>query len=164
MRKANISEIPEEPSASPGGKFATFDRPLNEAIGGDWKSMDLTKRWPFAVELTRIPAGKANYPYHSHASQYEFYIIVSGTAIVRHKDGQTEAKPGDFFMFGPTEPHQISASSDGDVTYYSIADNPINEHAYYPDSDKYLVRMPLPRQLIKGGNQVEYYHGEEETR
>jgi len=163
MLKANVSKIPEEKSVSPTGKFCSNDRDLNAAIGGDWRSMDLTKRWPFAVEMTTIPAGKANYPFHSHSTQYEFYLIVSGDAIVRHKDGQTEAAAGDFFMFGPGEPHQILAGSADDVTYYCVADNPINDHAYYPDSDKYLVRLPGPRQLVKG-QPVDYYSGEDEAK
>jgi uncharacterized cupin superfamily protein len=163
MRKANISEIPENRADSPTGKFCSIDRDLNEAIGGDFRSMDLTKRWPFAVELTRLPAGKANYPFHSHSTQYEFYIIVSGTATVRYKDGQTEAVAGDFFMFGPGEPHQLINNGTDDMTYYCIADNPVGDHGYYPDSDKYIVRLPEPRQLIKG-TRVEYYHGEDEGK
>ncbi len=163
MLKANISEIPEEKSGSPSGKFCTIDKPLNEAIGGDPRSMDLTKRWPFAVELTRIPPGAANCPYHSHATQYEFYLIVSGTAIVRHKDGETEAVAGDFFMFPPGEPHQIINRSASDLTYYSVADNPINDHAYYPDSDKWAVGPPVGKVFIKGES-VDYYAGEEEVK
>ncbi len=150
MLKANISAVPEEESASPSGTFCTIDKPLNEAIGGDPKAMDLTKRWPFAVELTRIPPSAANYPYHSHAVQYEFYLIVSGTATVRHKDGETEATAGDFFMFPPGEPHQMINRSTEDVRYYCVADNPIHDHVYYPDSDKWIVGLEGKRQVIKG--------------
>jgi uncharacterized cupin superfamily protein len=163
MRKANISEIPEYPSDSPSGKFRTIDKPMNEAIGGDSRSMDLTKRWPFDVEISRLPAGAANWPFHSHANQYEFYIIVSGSAIVRHREGEMEVRPGDFFKFGPGEPHQLINRGAEDVTYYCIADNPLADHCYYPDSDKYAVRMPEPRQLIKGAR-VDYFDGEDEVK
>jgi uncharacterized cupin superfamily protein len=163
MRKANISEIAEEKSGSPSGKFCTIDKPLNEAIGGDSRSMDLTKRWPFDVELSRIPPGAANYPYHAHSTQWEFYIIVSGAVTVRHKDGTTESKAGDFFMFGPNEPHQLINKGTIDVAYYCIADNPIADHAYYPDSAKWLVRVPEKRLIIKGDS-VDYYAGEDEVR
>src|ERR1700744_248059 len=101
MRKANVADIQEEKSTSPKGKFCVFDRPLNDALGADSRSMDLTKRWPFDVELTRMPPGAINYPFHMHANAYEFYIVVSGTPTSRHKDGTTEAQPGDFFMFVP---------------------------------------------------------------
>lgn len=164
MRKANISQLTEVESSSPSGKFRAFDRQITGTLGGDSRSMDLTKRWPFDVELTRIPPGAANYPYHAHSTQYEFYLMVSGTAIIRHQDGETEVGPGDFFIFGPTEPHQIINRSAADVVYYSVADNPINEHAYYPDSDKYLLRMPEKRLLIKGGACVDYFHGEDDVK
>ncbi len=159
MRKANIHEIPEERSDSPKGKYATIDRDLNAALGSDFRSMDMMKRWPFAVELTRVPAGKANYPFHCHASMFEFYLIVSGTAIVRDKDGETTAVAGDFFMFGPNEPHQIINRSTEDVTYYCVADNPFSDHTYYPDSGKHSIRVPQ-RGIIKGES-LEYFTGEE---
>jgi hypothetical protein len=44
-----------------------------------------------------------------------------------------------------------------------IAANPMNDHAYYPDSDKYLVRMPEKRLLIKGAR-GDYFTGEDETK
>jgi uncharacterized cupin superfamily protein len=160
MRIANIADIKEEKSGSPSGKFCTIDRPLNEAIGGDSRSTDLNKRWPFDVELTRIPAGATNYPFHSHANLYEFYLIVSGRPTVRHKDGTTEAKPGDFFMCEPGEPHHMINNTSEDVLYYCIADNPTNDHVYYNDSDKWLVRIPQKRMLIRGKQVEDYYDGE----
>jgi uncharacterized cupin superfamily protein len=163
MRKANLADIHEEESVSPSGKFHTFDKPMNEAIGGDPRSHDLLKRWPFAVELTRIPPGATNYPIHMHSAQWEFYIIVSGIATVRHSGGSTKAKPGDFFMFPPGEEHQIVNNSNADVTYYSIADNPVGDHAYFPNSNKWLVRVPEKRSLIKG-EKVNYYTGEDDKK
>jgi uncharacterized cupin superfamily protein len=162
MRKANLSDVAEEKWSSPSEKFCVYDKPLNEALGGDPLSADLMKRWPFAVELTRIPPGAANYPFHSHAAQFEFYLIVSGTATVRHKAGETEAKPGDFFVFIPGEPHQIINRSAHDLTYYSVADNPLNDHCYYPDSKKWSIKVP-ERQYLKG-ERVDYHHGEDEAK
>lgn len=160
MRKVNIADITEEKSGSPSGKFTTYDRPLNDALGADSRSMDLNKRWPFDVELTRVPPGAHNYPFHTHSNLYEFYIIISGTPTVRHKDGTTEAKAGDAFMFIPGEPHHMINNSTEDVVYYCIADNPLNDHVYYNDSDKWLVRVPEKRQLIRGTPFQEYYDGE----
>jgi uncharacterized cupin superfamily protein len=125
--------------------------------------MDLAKRWPIDIELTTIPPGAINYPYHSHSTQYEFYIIISGIAIVRHRDGETEVRAGDFFKFGPGEPHQFSNRGTEDVTYYCIADNPLSEHTYYPDSDKYFVRLPEPRVVVKV-TPAKYYDGEDEAK
>lgn len=160
MLKANLSDIPEEKSGSPSGKFCTIDKPLMPSIGADFRSMDLMKRGPFDVEMSTIPPGAANYPFHCHSNMFEFYIILSGNPIVRHKDGETQAAAGDFFLFKPGEPHQMINRTAENVTYYCVADNPINDHVYYPDSDKYMVRLPTPRQVLKG-SQVDYYAGEE---
>lgn len=158
--KANIKAIPEFRTDSPKGKYCTVDRPLNETIGGDSWSMDLAKRWPFEVEWTLIPAGKINYSFHCHSSQHEFYLIVSGHATVRHKEGTTEAGPGDFFIFGPNEPHQMLNHGTEDVIYYCVADNPIGDHAYLVDSNKYLVRLPEPSLFIQGAR-ADRFDGEE---
>jgi len=37
-------------------------------------------------------------------------LIISGKGSVRHKDGTTEVVPGDAFIFGPDEPHQLRNS------------------------------------------------------
>ena len=161
MRKTNIADIPEESTKSPSGKFHVIDKPLNDALGGDSRSMDLTKRWPFDVELTRLPSGAANYPFHAHAVAHEFYLVVSGRAIVRHKDGETEVGPGDCFIFLPGEPHQMVNRSASDVVYYCVTDNPLNDHAYYPDSDKWIVRVPESRLFLQGARKVDYYAGED---
>ena len=42
---------------------------------------------------------------------------------------------------------------------FCVADNPIGESAYYPDSDKWAVRSPV-RRLIRS-EPVDYYDGEE---
>ena len=40
-----------------------------------------------------------------------------------------------------------------------IADNPLGESAYYPESGKWLVRSPERR--ILGGEALDYFNGEE---
>ena len=72
---------------------------------------------------------ESNFPYHAHSAQWEFYLVVSGKGSVRHKDGKTEVVPGDAFIFGPDEPHQLSNPGQEDLIYYVIADNPIGESA-----------------------------------
>jgi len=68
-------------------------------------------------------------------------------------------KAGDAFIFKPGEPHQISNTSEQDLILYVIADNPIGESNYFPDSNKWIVRSPERR--ILGAAALEYYAGEE---
>src|SRR5262249_27651900 len=110
-------------------------------------------------EILRIPAGKTPYPYHSHSAQWEFYHVISGKGNVRHKDGLTPIEPGDAFLFPPDEAHQLINDSGEDLILYVVADNPIGESGYYPDSKKWIVRSP-ERKLIRSDS-VEYYDGEE---
>jgi uncharacterized cupin superfamily protein len=106
-----------------------------------------------------IPPGKIPYPYHAHSAQWEFYYVLSGKGVVRHKDGETAIEPGDAFIFQPEEPHTFKNDGAEDLVMFLIADNPIGESAYYPDSKKWLVRSP-ERRLMRG-EALDYYDGEE---
>jgi len=159
MRKINKADIVEHAWASPKGKFAGASKELSEALGRDPASMDLRLRHPFDVEICRIPAGKTPYPYHSHSAQWEFYLILSGSAKVRDKEGVTAVSEGDAFIFEPDQPHQILNDSEADLVILVVADNPVGESCHYPDSQKWLVRSP-DRKLI-GGQGLNYYDGEE---
>ena len=104
--------------ASPKGKFAGAGKQVSEALGRKPFSSDLMERHPFDVEICRIPPGKAAYPYHTHSAQWEFYHIISGHGVARHKDGKTSIEPGDAFIFGPNEPHQLINDGDQDLVMY----------------------------------------------
>src|SRR5215467_1186484 len=159
MRKVNTNNLPEDTWSSPKGKFGGAGKQVSEALGRKPTSTDLKERHPFDVEICRIPAGKAAYPYHSHSAQWEFYHVISGNGIVRHQEGIMPIGPGDAFLFEPGQPHQITADASGDLVLYVVADNPIGESTHYPDSDKWAVRSPQ-RRLVRASNQ-DYYEGEE---
>ena len=162
MKKVNVNEIKEDPWQSPRGKFAASFRGISEALGRDGNSLDMVKRHPFDLEWTRIPPGKLNFPFHAHSAQWEMYLIVSGKGRVRDKDGTNDVAAGDAFMFGPNDPHQIMNTGDTDLVYYVIADNPIGESGYYPDSKKWKMNKTsqADRVVIKG-NETDYFDGEE---
>jgi uncharacterized cupin superfamily protein len=159
MRRINTNELAEETWSSPKGKFAGASRSVSEALGRKPQSLDLNERHPFDVEILRIPPGKIPYPYHSHSAQWEFYHVVSGRGQVRHAEGITAIEAGDAFVFKPGEPHQLINDSQGDLVIYVVADNPIGESTFYPDSRKWGVRLPERRVLR--GEPLEYYDGEE---
>jgi uncharacterized cupin superfamily protein len=159
VQKANIKDIPEESWSSPKGKFGGASKNISIALGRNPASTDLTERHPFDVELARIPPGKTAYPYHSHSAQWEFYYVLSGKGVARHEDGTTPIETGDAFIFPPEEPHTFSNEGTEDLLIFVIADNPIGESAYYPDSKKWLVRSP-ERRLMRG-QELDYFDGEE---
>ncbi len=128
-------------------------------MGRDRRSTNFMERHPFDVEITKIPPAAASCPYHSHSAQWEFYHVVRGKGTVRHADGTTPIESGDSFIFKPNEPHQIINSGTEDLVIFVIADNPIGESCFYPDSKKWAVKSPA-YQLVRG-EPLDYYDGEE---
>ena len=159
MRKINTNEMEELSWISPTGKFSGKGRQVSEALGWKSDSPDARDRHPFVVEILRIAPGQTPYPYHSHSAQWEFYHVISGQGLVRVEDGNTPVSAGDAFIFGPGEAHQLINNSSEDFVLYVIADDPVGESGYYPDSGKWIVRSPA-RRLMRGEN-LDYYDGEE---
>lgn len=150
MNPINLKDIPTKNFTSPGGKYSASYQDISEALGADVSGEDKNKSHPFDLELCTIPAGKSLCPYHSHSAQWELYIVVAGKGIIRGPEDEIfEVVTGDSFIFKPAEAHQISAAADEALTYYIIADNPEGEACYYPDSDKWLVRMGKDRHIAK---------------
>jgi uncharacterized cupin superfamily protein len=159
MKKINTNELKEYSWNSPKGKFAGAGKEISEALGRDPASTDLMKRHPFDVEICRIPPGKTPYPFHSHSAQWEFYHVIAGVGVVRDKDGTTPIESGDAFIFEPGAAHQLLNNGSADLILYVVADNPIGESCYYPDSKKWAVRSPQ-RALVRS-ELKDYYLDEE---
>lgn len=159
MKKINLRDLPTETWTSPRGVYASTDQEISVALGREPLSLDLRKRQPFDVEVCTVPAGKKNCPYHSHSAQWEFYHVLAGRGTVRHADGLTAVEPGDSFVFGPDEPHQLIADDAAALVVLVVADNPVGESCHYPDSGKWLVRSPERRLLRSEG--LDYFDGEE---
>ena len=161
MRKVNLKDVPEQERKSPKGKFGRASKNISVALGRDPESFDLTKRHPFDLALVSIPKGKALCPYHSHSSESELYLVVSGKGSVRDKDGSTIVEAGDAFFFGPGEAHQLTNAGDDDFVYYVIADNPRGDSCFYPDSGKFAVAKEGNDEVIVKGKETDYFDGEE---
>src|SRR6266702_7773809 len=140
MNKVNTTKMAELTWCSPKGKFSGAGKEVSEALGRKPQSTDLNERHPFDVEIVRIAPGKTPYPFHLHSAQWEFYHVISGTGGVRHGEGTTPTGPGDAFLFKPNEPHQLINDGVQDLILYVVADNPMGESVYYPDSQKWGVR------------------------
>jgi|SRR5215813_12969628 len=158
MKKINSNELEEFSWTSPKGKFAGAGKEISEALGWDPRG-DARARHPFAVEILRIAAGQTPYPYHSHSAQWEFYHVISGEGTVRDETGGSAVVAGDAFIFGPGEAHQLINTGAQDLVLYVVADNPIGESGYYPDSNKWIVRSP-ERKIFRGDS-LDYFDGEE---
>ena len=161
MRKVNVNDIEEQVRQSPKGKFGRASKNISIALGREPDSLDFAKRHPFDLALVRIPKGKLLCPYHSHSSESELYLVMSGRGKIRDKDGWTEVGSGDAFFFGPGEAHQLANAGDDDFVYYVIADNPRGDTCHYPDSGKFAVWKEGMNEVIVKAQETDYFDGEE---
>lgn len=161
MRKVNLKDIEEQERQSPKGKFGRASKNISVALGRDPESLDLAKRHPFDLALVRIPKGKSLCPYHSHSTESELYLVVSGRGSTRDKEGSTIVTAGDAFFFGPGEAHQLTNAGDEDFVYYVIADNPRGDSCFYPDSGKFAVWTEGGEEINVKAKEADYFEGEE---
>jgi uncharacterized cupin superfamily protein len=161
VRKVNLNDIEERERQSPKGKFGRRSKDISIALGREPESLDLPKRHPFDLALVSIPKGKTLCPYHSHSSESELYLVVSGRGKIRDKDGWAEVKPGDAFFFGPGEAHQLANGGDDDFVYYVIADNPRGDSCFYPDSGKFAVWKEGMEEVIVKAQETDYNDAED---
>lgn len=140
FRKINVNDVQEIEKRKEGR--VSFRRSISEALGRKPNSLDLSERHPFDVEILRVPPKAIPYRYHSHSAQWEYYQVISGTAVVRHSQGEDRVARGDAFLFMPGEPHQFRNESEEDFVLLVIADNPIGESIFYPDEKMWIVTSP----------------------
>ncbi len=114
---------------------------------------------PFDVEIARIPPGRKGYPYHAHAAQTEYYIVLAGSGIVIDERGtRIPIRAGDHFIFLPGEAHQIANEATEDLEYIVVADNHRADITTYPLTGK---RMIKPEMRCVRTSDADYYEGEE---
>src|SRR2546423_11494188 len=118
MRKVNLRDIEERERQSPKGKYGRRSKDISVALGREAESLDLMKRHPFDLALVSIPKGKSLCPYHSHSSESELYLVVSGRGSIRDKDGSTIVTAGGGVFFWPGRAHQVSNGGDRHFGYY----------------------------------------------
>ena len=158
MKKINQNQIDWVELKSPKRKYNLFRRHISLLLGGKKDTGTWGGGHPFDVEMTRVPPGKTNWPYHAHSSQWEMYIILSGRGQLRTAEGKTEVVPGDNFIHPPGEAHQMENTGTEDLVYYVITDNPTSDVGTYPDSNKWFIK---PQRKIFEITEVDYFKGEE---
>ena len=157
MKKTNLAKLKWEKWQSPRGKYDARFKNVSAALG------DVRNAWPkaghpFNLELVKVAPGKAICPFHSHTSQWELFVILSGTATVRAGKARHKVKAGDAFMHPPGEAHQLINTGRAWLHLYIIADNPPVDISHYPDSKKWGVR---PHGKFFRMTEVPYNDGEE---
>jgi uncharacterized cupin superfamily protein len=159
MKTVNLHELPEEERKSPKGKYHSFCKNVSVALGAPDHIGGAGEPHPFDLQIRRLPPGKAVCPYHSHTTQWELLLVMSGSATVRCNGETHTVRSGDAFVHRPGTAHQITnASATDDLVLYIVADNPPMDFCHYPDSNKFGTR-PLAKWFRM--REVDYFDGEE---
>ncbi|GJM09616.1 MAG: auxin-binding protein [Lysobacteraceae bacterium] len=112
-----------------------------------------------------VPPGKSAFPYHAHSELEELCLILSGRGTLRQRGEQREIKEGDLICSSVGVAHQITNTSDEDLSYLVISSQATSDIVHYPDSDKYLAYSsafdPPLVHISKSDSRVDYYDGEE---
>jgi len=158
VKHAKQSAIEWIEERSPTGRFHIYRRHISEALGAPRDAGVADGGYPFEIELSRVPPGAINCPFHAHAAQWEFYLILSGSGELRAGETVSAIAAGDTFVCPPGEPHQLRNTGPDDLLYYVIADNPPADVIDYPDSNKWFVKPHGKCFTLK---EVDYYANEE---
>jgi uncharacterized cupin superfamily protein len=119
--------------------------------------------------LTVVPPGKVQCPFHAHRAEEEMFLILDGTGTLRFGDKTYPLRAGDVIACptgGAEVAHQIINSGEVDLVYLAVSTLAEVEVCEYPDSGKVSIFAPGEpglRHLFRTADEVDYYTGEEGT-
>ena len=126
------------------------------------------------ANITRVPPGKAAFPFHHHRANEEHFFILSGSGVLRWGSEAYAVKRHDYVVNlpgGPEHGHQLINTGDEDLVYLAISTLVLPEVIGYPDSRKTGVRTVWTgdksgRFLISDNDKdsVSYWEGEDGER
>lgn len=118
--------------------------------------------------LTELPPGKAQCPFHNHHGEEEMFLILEGEGELRFGDQRYPIRRHDVIACptgGPEVAHQIINTGSTTMRYLSLSTLADVESCEYPDSQKvgvYAGRGGVIglRKLFRAETTVEYYDRE----
>jgi uncharacterized cupin superfamily protein len=118
--------------------------------------------------LTVLPPGKAQCPFHNHHGEEEMFFILEGEGELRFGDQRYPLRQHDVIACptgGPEVAHQIINTGTTTLRYLAVSNLVDIETCEYPDSNKLLVvsggrgRRRL-RKIFRSEDTVDYYDRE----
>lgn len=162
VARLNEADVEWSVDRSPQGKFVSHNKSMSIELSADARVPEQhapVRRRPFEVELVKIEPGKWNCPRHFHSEQWEYYVVLAGHGQMLQAKGAAPIpmEPGDHIVQPPGWVHTVANEGTVDLVYYVIADNPVDEYCYYPDSEKWAAAGSVFRK-----QDVDYFDGEED--
>ena len=121
--------------------------------------------------LTVLPPGHAQCPFHSHRVEEEMFLILEGEGELRYGDQRFPLRRHDVIACptgGPETAHQIINTGTTDLRYLALSNVAETEVCEYPDSGKVLAVSGEPgagglRLMVRAEAGVDYYDREDGT-
>lgn len=118
--------------------------------------------------LTELPPGKSQCPFHAHRAEEEMFFILEGRGELRFGDKRYPIRAHDVIacpVGGPEVAHQITNTGPVTLRYLAVSTQAAVEVCEYPDSNKIGVFAQAPgagrlRVLVRAGSGVDYYDRE----
>jgi uncharacterized cupin superfamily protein len=126
------------------------------------------------ANVTRVPPGKAAFPFHHHHANEEHFFILSGAGVLRLGSETFDVSQHDYIVNlpgGAGHAHQLINTGTEDLVYLAISTLVVPEVVGYPDSGKTGVRTANRRDAAArflvddaARNSVTYWQGEDGAR
>ena len=118
--------------------------------------------------LTVLPPGKAQCPFHSHHGEEEMFLILEGEGELRFGDKRYPIRKHDVIACptgGAEVAHQIINTGTVTMRYLALSNNVELEACVYPDSQKVLICSGKRgerglRKMFRAETDVDYYDRE----
>ncbi|HVN44761.1 MAG TPA: cupin domain-containing protein [Steroidobacteraceae bacterium] len=118
--------------------------------------------------LTVLPPGKAQCPFHSHRAEEEMFLILEGEGELRFGTERYRIRKHDVIACprgGPEVAHQIINTGSSEMRYLALSNLEDVETCEYPDSMKLGIFASAPggarlRKLFRAEADVDYYDRE----
>lgn len=118
--------------------------------------------------LTVLPPGKAQCPFHCHHGEEEMFLVIEGEGELRFGDKRYPIRQHDVIACptgGPDVAHQIINTGTTTLRYLAVSTLAELDTCEYPDSQKMLVVTgqrgePGLRKIFRTENTVDYYDRE----
>lgn len=151
----NLDEIVEFDDVEENGLYTSKRALFSERIGAK----------QLGYNLTVLPPGKAQCPFHSHHGEEEMFLILEGEGELRFGDKRFPVRKHDVIACptgGPEVAHQIINTGTTTMRYLALSTLCDLEACEYPDSGKVSIVTSGPglRKIFRTETSVDYYDRE----
>jgi uncharacterized cupin superfamily protein len=154
----NLDEV-EFDDIEDNGRFTSRRGQISDHIGAQ----------KLGYNLTVLPPGKTQCPFHNHHAEEEMFFILEGEGELRFGDSRYPLRKHDVVACppgGPEVAHQIFNTGSVPLRYLSLSTIAEVETCEYPDSQKVMIvsgkrgQRRLRKMFRAEGGEVDYYDRE----